>query len=172
MLFARGAVADLPSAGHQNQARGIGVDGARNLWWHCDCRDQLARRQRRAAVVVGEQNRCHGDGFGDRAGYAPPAEPLRGDHQVDRVRLDAVELLRHRQRGDAEVGQLRPHLAAGRRVALGPCPHRGGQIGGPQRRVDAGGEVALLFVSLKIHSRIHLLVSRGSPSRRSAMMLR
>ena len=146
MLLARGAVTDVTVGGHQNQAGGIGVDGARNLRWHRNRRDQLTGRQRGTAVVVGEQNRCHRDGFGDRAGNTPAAEPFRGDHQVDRVCLDAVELLRHRQRGDAEVGQLRPHLAAGCGVALRPRSHRGGQIGGGQRRIDARREVALLFV--------------------------
>ena len=89
-------------------------------------------------------------------------------HQVDRVRLDAVELLGNHQRGHAQVGQLRPHLAAGCGVAGGPRPHRGGHVGGAERGVDAGREVALLFVE----SRISFRLFRGRPSSRSAMMLR
>ena len=168
VLLTRGAVTDLAVAGDQDQTRRVGVDCPRHLRRQRDGGDQLTGRQRRAAVVVGKQNRCHRNGFGDRPGHTPAAQPLGGDHEIDGVRLDAVELLRHGQRGDAEVGQLCPHLAAGGGVARGPGPHRGGQIGGGQRRVDAGGEVALLFVQIELH----FAFSRGRPSSRSAMMLR
>ena len=130
--------------------------------------DQFAGGQRRAPLVLGQQKWRYRNGFGDRSGYTPAAQPFERDDQVDRVRVDAVEPLRHRQRGDAQVGQPRPDLAAGAGVAGCPGAHRTRQVGSRQRRVDACGEVALLFV--KIES--HLDFSRGSPSSRSAMMLR
>ena len=146
MLLACGAVTHGTVGCDQDQAGGIRIQGPRHLRRKRDGGDQLAGGQRRAAVVVGKQNRRHRNGFGDRAGNTPPAEPLGGHHEIDRMRLDAVVALRHRQRGDAEVGQLCPYLAARCGIALGPRPHRGRQIGGGQRRVDTGGEVALLFV--------------------------
>jgi hypothetical protein len=88
------------------------------------------------------------------------------------MRLDAVELLGHQQGGHPEVGQLGPDLAAGRGVPGGPGPHRGGHIGGAQRGVDAGGEIALLFVEFEVHLLFPPEASRGNPSSRSAMMLR
>ena len=77
----------------------------------------------------------------------------------------------HGQRGDAEVGQLLPHLAAGRDIAGRPRAHRAGQVRRAQRGVDAGREVALLFVERKFHF-LPPDFSRGRPSSRSEMMLR
>src|SRR6202012_2971305 len=118
--------------------------------------------------LLGKQKWRYRDGLGDRPGYAPTAQPFERDDQVDRVRVDAVEPLRHRQRGDAQVGQPRPDLAARPGVAGCPGAHRTWQVGSRQRRVDACGEVTLLFVKIEFH----LDFSRGSPSSRSAMMLR
>ena len=132
--------------------------------------DQLTGRERTAAFVVGEQNRCHRDGFGDRAGHTPVPESFGGDHEVDGMRLDAVEPFGYQQRRHAEVGQRRPDLAAGTGVARRPCAHRRGNVGCAERGVDARGEVALLFVDLEVH--FCPLGSRGRPSSRSAMMLR
>src|SRR6185312_12809299 len=111
---------------------------------------------------------CYRNGFGYRARHAPAAQSLQGDNEINRVRLEAVEPLRHRQRGDPQVGQLRPDLATGSGVATGPGAHSARNIGRRERRVDTGGEIALLRV--KVES--HLLFSRGSPSSRSAMMFR
>ena len=61
-------------------------------------------------------------------------------------------------------------LRPGAGIALCPRAHRTGQIGGAEGRVDAGREVALLFVQIEFH--FDFLLSRGSPSSRSAMMLR
>ena len=57
---------------------------------------ELTGCQRAAALVVGEQNRRHGDRLGDRTRDAPAAEAFGGHHQVDRIGADAVELLGHR----------------------------------------------------------------------------
>ena len=65
--------------------------------------------------------------------------------------LDAVELLGHHQGRHTEVGQLCPHLAAGSGVAGTPGAHGAGQVGSAQRGVDAGREVTLLVVYLKVH---------------------
>ena len=80
---------------------------------------------------------------------------------------DPVMFLGHCQRGDAKIGQRRPHLASRRGIAVGPGSYRRRQVGGTQRRVDAGREIALLFVDFEVH-----LLSLGRPSNRSAMMLR
>ena len=82
--------------------------------------------------------------------------------------LDAVEPLGNHQRGDAEIRQLGPDLAARGGVTVGPGADSGRKVGSTQRGVDACREVALLLVKIEFH----LALSRGSPSRRSAMMLR
>ncbi|COW78586.1 Uncharacterised protein [Mycobacterium tuberculosis] len=120
-------------------------------------------------IIMSQQNRCHGNGFGDRAGHAPAPETFERDNQIDRTGTQSVELLRYAQRGDAQVGQLLPHLAAGRHITGSPSTDDAGQVGGAERRVDAGREVALLFVECEFHGHVF---SRGSPSSRSAMMLR
>ena len=120
MLRRPRAVTDLSVFGEQDQARGVGVDRARHQRRQRHRRDQLTGRQCGAALVVGEQNRRHRNGFGDRARHVPVAEPLQRHDEVDRVRLDAVELLGHHQRRHAEVGQLRPHLAARARCRRRP----------------------------------------------------
>ena len=93
-----------------------------------------------------KQDRCDGDGFGDRSGHAVRADALQGHHQIHRVGADSVVLLADGQRGDAEVGQRRPDLPAGAGVTGGPRTHRRGHIGRAECGVDAGREVALLFV--------------------------
>ena len=157
-----------PPAGHQNQSGGVGVDRARHLRRQCDGGDQLTRRQGCASVVVGEQNRCHCDGFGDRTGDAPPAQPLGGDDEVDGVRLDPSNF-------SGTISAVTPRSASCahtlRPGAVSPCAHArtaAGRSAAPERGVDAGGEVALLFVELEPH----FAFSRGRPRSRSAMMLR
>ena len=66
--------------------------------------------------------------------------------------VEAVEPLRHRQRGDTQVGQLRPDLAAGGGVTAGPGTHGARHIGCRECRIDTGREIALLRVKVKIHS--------------------
>ena len=168
VLLTRCCVADLAVARQQDQPGRVGVEGPADLWRQCDGGDQLAGGQRRAAIVVGKQNRHHRDGFGDGSRHAPAAQAFAGHHQIDRVGTDPVEFLRHHQSGDAEVSQPRPDLAARCGVAIGPGAHGARDVGGGQRRVDAGREVALLRVQVESH----LAFSRGSPSSRSAMMLR
>ena len=88
---ARRAVAHLAVPRDQDQPGGVGVDGPRDVRWQGDGGDQLTGRERTAALVVGQQHRCHRDGFGDRAGHAPVPESFGGDHEVHRVCVDAVE---------------------------------------------------------------------------------
>ena len=92
-------------------------------------------------------------------------------HQVHRIGVQAVELLRHHQCGHTEVGQLLPYLAARRGIAFGPRAYRAGQVRGAQCRVDARGEVALLFIERKFPFLLPAF-SRGNPSSRSEMILR
>ena len=151
MLVARPAVAHLAVPGDQNQTGRVGVDGARDMRGESDRGDQLTGCKCTAALVFGQQHRCHRDGFGDRTGNAPVPESFGGDDEVDRMRVDAVEPLRHRQRRHAEVCQRRPDLAAGTGVAGHPRAHRRGNVGRRERSVDARGEVALLFVEIELH---------------------
>jgi hypothetical protein len=150
-----GSLAASAVPGEKYQPGEVGVHGARDCGRQCHRGDQLTGRQCRRPfgpfVSAAEQDGRHRNRFGDRTGNAPPAQPLERDHQIRRVRLDTVELLRHRERGDAEVGQRGPDLAARRGVTLSPGPYGGGDVGRRQRGVDAGGEVTLLFVECEFH---------------------
>ena len=151
MFGADARLGDLAVTSQQHEAGGGGVHGARHPWRLRDGGDELTGCQRADPLVVAQQNRSHRNGFDDRAGHTPPAQPLHGHHQIDRMGVDAVELLRDHQRRHTQVGQLGPHLTGGCGVAVSPRPHGGRQVGGTECRVDARREVALLFVDLKIH---------------------
>jgi hypothetical protein len=171
VLIACRAVRYLVLACDQDEPGGVCVDGARHVRGERDGRDELTGCQCAATVVIGEQNRCHSDGFGDRTGHTPVSEAFGGHHEIHRVRVDSVEPFGHHQRRHTEVRQCGPDLAAGTGVACRPGTYGAGHVGCRKRRVDTRREVALLFVEIELHL-VCPLGSRGRPSSRSAMMLR
>ena len=172
VAVAGGGVADAAVVGEQHQPGEVGVDGARHRGRQRDRGDQFTGRQR-GATGRRQPSKTGATAMDSATGPGTHQRPsrLECDHQVHRVGVDAVELLRHRERGDAQVGQRRPDLAAGCGVARGPGAHRAGHVGGAERGVDTGGEVALLFVECEFHL-VFPALSLGRPSSRSAMMLR
>lgn len=145
--------------------------------WRRDRGDQFAGGKTcgrlRSVLVAGQQHRGHRDRLDDWAGHGPLAQAFKGNNQIHGMCPDAVVLLGYREGGDAEFGERGPHRQAGAVITRGPGTRRGRNIGHRQRRVDAGGEVALLGVQIEFHLAPPVrALSLGSPRMRSAMILR
>ena len=69
---------------------------------------------------------------------------LAGDHQVGGAGAEPAVALRHRERGDAQPGELAPQRQARGAVAVGPPPRGGGPVGGGEQVVQGRGELCLL----------------------------
>ncbi len=100
-----------------------------------------------------------------------PSECLERHHEVDLVGAETTLVLGHEETGHPQLGETVPQLQARLRLALAPLTGHAGGAGGREQVVEDLREAPLLVGQCEPH-RPPLLLSLGSPSTRSATMLR
>jgi regulator of protease activity HflC (stomatin/prohibitin superfamily) len=122
---------------------------------------------RLGGAAVGERRAAEHDARHERLEHEAAAERLGEDHRLDGRAAEAAAILRERDAEPAELGELRPMLAA---EALG----RGDDRGALRLRVVVGDEAvdAVLDERLVRESAKSNVVYTLEPRMRLAMMLR